>query len=104
MANEACSYGANCICAVFPTKIDLIKCKCTKWTNNCDIVLHDMCQTSCMEEVNYDDGLQYVRIECINKRVYDAALKEFDNILNTNNTKQTDQTETTTTQSTTTRE
>ena len=83
MANEACSYGANCMCVGFPTKIDLIKCKCTKWTNNCDNELHHVCQTSYLSKVNYDDGLQCTCIECINKTVDDAALKEFDNMLNT---------------------
>ena len=102
MTNEACSYGANCTRVGFSTKIDLIKCKCAKWTNNCDNELHCMRQTSYLLKVNYDNGLQYACIECVNKTVDDAAFKEFDNISNTNNAEQIDQTETTTTQLTTT--
>ena len=96
MANEACSYGANCMCVGFPMKIGLIKCK------YCDNELHHVCQTSYLSKVNYDDGLQHACIECVNKTVDDAALKEFDNMLNTENTEQGDQTETTATQLTTT--
>ena len=79
MVNEACSYGAYCICVAFPTKIDLKKCKCTKWANNCNNELHHMCQTSYMSKVNYDDALQYICIECMNKTVNDIALKEANN-------------------------